>query len=195
MIKNVIFDIGNVLVDFHPIPYFQRLLPKSDMSLICPLIFDSIWEQIDEGRLTCEQAKRKHIQRHPQYTKEIEYVYAHWKEMMALKEDTYAYFKECQQRGFHVFLLSNIGAESHQYLSERYTFFDDADGAILSYQHRCIKPDVRIYQLLIKRYRLNAEECVFFDDNLLNIQNACALGMKGILFENCTQAQWEAALW
>lgn len=123
MIKNVIFDIGNVLVDFHPIPYFQRLLPKSDMSLICPLIFDAIWEQIDEGRLTCEQAKRKHIQRHPQYTKEIEYVYAHWKEMMVLKEDTYAYFKECQQRGFHVFLLSNIGAESHQYLSERYAFF------------------------------------------------------------------------
>ena len=195
MINNVIFDIGNVLVDFHPISYFQCLLPSSDMNVICPLIFDAIWEQIDEGRLTCEQAKRKHIQRHPQYTKEIEYVYAHWKEMMSLKEDTYAYFKECKQRGFRVFLLSNIGAESHRYLSERYAFFDEADGATLSYRHHCIKPDVRIYQLLMERYRLNAEECVFFDDNLLNIQNACALGMKGILFENCTLAQREAALW
>lgn len=195
MIKNVIFDIGNVLVNFYPIPYFQRLLPSSDMNVICPLIFDAIWEQIDAGRLACEQAKQKHIQKHPQYAKEIEFVYAHWKEMMALKEDTYAYFKECKQRGFRVFLLSNIGAESHQYLSERYAFFDEADGAILSYRHHCIKPDVRIYQLLTTQYRLNAEECVFFDDNPMNIQSARALGMKGILFETCIQAQREAALW
>lgn len=195
MIQNVIFDIGNVLVDFQPIPYFQQLLPNSDMKMICPLIFDTIWEKIDEGLLTCEQAKLRHIEKYPQYTKEIEFIYTHWKEMMTLKEDTYAYLKQCQQHHYKVFLLSNIGAESHRYLRERFAFFNDVDGAVLSYRHYCIKPDIKIYKLLLERYQLCANECVFFDDNMLNIQSACSLGMKGICFKSCTQAKKEAALW
>ena len=52
--------------------------------------------------------------------------------MMVLNEETYAYLKECQSHHYQVYLLSNIGLESHQYLKARYAFFDDADGAILS---------------------------------------------------------------
>jgi len=194
-IKNVIFDIGNVLVDFHPIPYFQRLMPQSDMDTICPLIFDETWEKIDQGIYMCDEAKNEHMQKYPQFHQEIACIYAHWKEMMVLNEETYAYLKECQSHHYQVYLLSNIGLESHQYLKARYAFFDDADGAILSYQEHVIKPDQRIYELLLSRYGLKAEECVFFDDNASNAAVACALGIKGIRFITCEQAQQEAALW
>ena len=195
MIKNVIFDIGNVLVDFHPIPYFQALLPNSDMNKICPLIFDAVWEKIDEGLYTCEQAKIKHLEKNPQYHMEIEFIYDHWKEMMVLNEDVYTYLMECRQHQYKVFLLSNIGFESHQYLSERYSFFDDADGAVLSYRYHCLKPDLRIYNILLKQYRLTASECVFFDDHEANIQSANILGIKGIRFDDFLQAKKEADLW
>lgn len=194
-IKNVIFDIGNVLVDFCPIPYFQGLMPQSHMNEICPLIFNEIWEKIDEGIYTCEQAKREHLQKYPQYHAEIDCIYQNWMAMMKLKEDTYAYLKDCMRHHYQVFLLSNIGAESHRYLQERYAFFDDVNGMVLSYQEHVLKPNHKIYQILLSRYQLTAAECVFFDDNAFNIEAACVLGIHGIRFENCEQAKKEAALW
>ena len=143
----------------------------------------------------CDEAKNEHMQKYPQFHQEIACIYAHWKEMMVLNEETYAYLKECQSHHYQVYLLSNIGLESHQYLKARYAFFDDADGAILSYQEHVIKPDQRIYELLLSRYGLKAEECVFFDDNASNAAVACALGIKGIRFITCEQAKQEAALW
>lgn len=194
-VKNVIFDIGNVLVDFHPIPYFQRLMPNHGMEKICPLIFDATWEKIDEGIYTCEQAKREHLNKYPQYQAEIEYIYANWKEMMDLNEATYAYLKECKLHHYQVFLLSNIGAESHCYLKDRYAFFDDVNGGVFSYLEHVIKPNQEIYLILLRRYHLKAEECIFFDDNIRNIQTACSLGMKGVHFMNFKQATHEAKLW
>lgn len=193
--KNVIFDIGNVLVDFHPIPYFQQLLPQSDMKHICSLVFDPIWEKIDQGEYTYMQAKEQHLQRHPQYQKEIGFIYDHWMSMMTLYEDTSAYLNDCKQHGYRIYLLSNIGWESYHYLKKRYSFFDEADGAVFSFAEHCLKPQAEIYKILLERYQLKPQECIYFDDRRANIQTALTLGIKGILFENCQKASQEAALW
>lgn len=193
--RNVIFDIGNVLVDFHPIPYFQSLMPDGEMETVCPLIFDQVWEDIDRGDYLCETAKQMQIEKLPQYEKQINCIYEHWKEMMYLYKDSFSFMKECKEHGYGVYLLSNIGEESHSYLKEQYEFFDLADGMVLSYQERCIKPERRIFECLLERYDLQAKDCVFFDDRKQNIEVAKAVGMRGIVFCSLEQAKKEANLW
>ena len=83
-----------------------------------------MWEQIDCGVLTCEQAQSVHLRRYPHIRKQIVFIYDHWLEMMRLKDDTYAFFKQCKALGNAVYLLSNIGEESHRYLKHKYDFFD-----------------------------------------------------------------------
>lgn len=193
--RNVIFDIGNVLVDFHPIPYYTSLMPEGQMDIVCPLIFDSLWEDIDRGDLLCTQAKELQLQRFPQYQKQIECIYEHWMQMMFLYEDTMQFYLDCKKHGYAIYLLSNIGEESHQYLKQQYPFFDMADGMVLSYQEHCIKPQKQIYEILLERYHLKAEECVFFDDRENNIAMARQLGMQAICFHHVKQAKEEAKLW
>lgn len=191
MIKNYIFDIGNVLVDFHPIPFFEKLLPGKQMEVVCGLVFGEEWEKIDEGLYTGQQVRSYLLQIHPLFSKQIECIFDHWMEMMTPYEDTISYMKELKACGYPVYLLSNIGEESHQYLCKTYDFFDIADGMMLSYKIRCNKPNHKIYKALLDTYQLDAKECIFFDDRIQNIESARALGMQGIHFENMEQARNE----
>lgn len=192
---NVIFDIGNVLVDFHPIPYFSALRPEDHMELVCPLVFNEVWEEIDRGMHTCEEAKAIHLKRFPQYADQIVFIYDHWLEMMTLYDDMMDFFMACKRHGYRVYLLSNIGEESHRYLSKTMPFFDLADGMVLSYEEHVIKPEVKLYRILLERYGLDPKECVFFDDREENIVSARSLGIRVIQFINAEQAQKEAKLW
>lgn len=193
--RNVIFDIGNVLVNFHPVEFFCERFEGAHMETVASLIFDDIWAGTDRGDYLCAEAKRRHHARYPQYGEQIEYIYAHWMEMMTLKEDSVAYLKECRAHGYRVYLLSNIGAESYAYLRKRYAFFQLVDGMTLSFAVHCIKPKPQIYRELLQRWGLSAAECVFFDDQPQNIHTAVDLGMRGIVFKNLAQARKEAALW
>lgn len=195
IMRNVIFDIGSVLVEFDPERFFCERFANEHMEEVCPLIFDDIWAGTDRGDYLCAVAQRMHHERYPQYRKQIDLIYAHWMEMMTLKEESVAYLKECRKHGYRVYLLSNIGKESYEYLRERYAFFQMVDGMTLSFEERCIKPEPQIYQALLTRWRLSAADCVFFDDQPRNIQTAIRLGMRGIVFENIEQARKEAALW
>lgn len=195
MIQNVIFDIGNVLARFHPIAYFAKWLPNSDVEAICGCVFDEIWAGIDRGDYLCDEAKRLHIRKYPQYQKEIEIIYAHWLEMMIPMEETFAFMKECKAHGYHVYLLSNIGIECHEYLAKRDAYFAFADGMVLSYRERCMKPEREIYEILLRRYGLKAQECVFFDDSAANVNAACALGIHAYVFQDVSSAKHEARLW
>lgn len=195
MIKHVVFDIGNVLADFHPIPYFRQKMADVDVSAVCACVFDEIWTRMDRGDFLCAEAMQIHLRKYPQYAKEISYIYEHWLEMMIPLEDTFAYMKECKERGFGVYLLSNIGVECHEYLAKRDAYFNLADGMVLSYQEHLVKPQREIFACLLGRYGLKGEECVFFDDSEANVATACAMGMRGIVFKDLKQAKCEAALW
>ncbi|MCI9292597.1 MAG: HAD family phosphatase [Erysipelotrichaceae bacterium] len=187
--KNFIFDIGNVLVDFHPVTFFEKRMPDMQMDRVCTLVFDDVWEQIDCGVLTCEQAQSVHLRRYPHIRKQIVFIYDHWMEMMRLKDDTYAFFKQCKALGNAVYLLSNIGEESHRYLKHKYDFFDLADGMVLSYQERVLKPNPAIFRILLDRYCLDPSDCVFFDDRKENVETARLLGIQGIVFQSMAQAE------
>lgn len=195
MMRNVIFDIGSVLVNFDPERYFCERFANEHMEEVCSLIFDEIWAGTDRGDYLCAEAQRLHRARYPQYEKQIDLIYAYWMEMMTLKEESVAYLEECRNHGYHVYLLSNIGKESYEYLSGRYAFFQRVDGMTLSFQEHCIKPDPQIYHTLLMKWNLMAADCVFFDDQRQNVETAVMLGMRGIVFDHIEQARREAALW
>lgn len=191
MIKNYIFDIGNVIVSFDPVSYFEKRLPKKKMDYACSLVFNEDWEKLDEGIYTGEQIRQRQLKKHPAYYEQIQFIHDHWLEMMSLKEDTISYLKELKRQGNAIYLLSNIGEESHAYLQAKYGFFDLVDGMVLSYEERLLKPDVRIYQRLLEKYNLQAKECMFFDDKKENIATAKTLGMHGVVFEHLAQVKKE----
>lgn len=192
--KQFVFDIGNVLVDFHPSVYFDQRMPNLSMKEVCPLVFDAVWDCIDCGYLTCDQARKIHLHRYPQYRKQIDLIYDHWKEMMSLKEDTLLFLKAYHQQGHGVYILSNIGAESYAYLKEAYDFFHLVDGMVLSYQEQLLKPNPRIFQVLLTRYGLKPDDCVYFDDRKENVDTALSLGMQGIVFHSMDQAKDEVMI-
>lgn len=193
MIKHYIFDIGNVIVDFHPIPFFEAIMPNKQMDKVCPLVFAKEWECMDAGDYTCAEVQAILVKRYPMYEVQIHCICEHWMEMMKLKEDTIQYMQELQEQGNHVYLLSNISEESYTFLSTKYDFFDWVDGIVLSYRIRCNKPNPRIYQTLLETYHIAAADCIFFDDREGNIHMAQQLGMQGIIFSDIKQAKEEVA--
>lgn len=191
MIKHFIFDIGNVIVDFDPIPYFEKLLPGKHMELVCGLVFDEDWARLDEGVYTGDEVREIQLKKYPEYQEQINCIHDHWMQMMKLKVETISFMKEVKKKGYTTYLLSNIGKESHTYLQKTYGFFDLVDGMVLSYQERLLKPDKRIYECLIDRYQLSPQECVFFDDKEENVRIAKELGIHGIVFQTIAQAKKE----
>ena len=98
------------------------------------------------------------------------------------------WIRELKNQGYGVYYISNFGRQPHIQCSQVLDFLPEMDGGILSYQDQLIKPQPEIYELLLSRYHLNPEECVFLDDTEKNLPPARALGMATILVENHEQA-------
>lgn len=95
-----------------------------------------------------------------------------------------SWIKELKQKGYQVLVLSNFASKAFDDCQEVLDFLPFVDGGILSYRERVIKPEPEIYQLLIDRYQLVPEECVFLDDTLKNLTAAEAFGIHTIHFKN-----------
>lgn len=192
MIKNIIFDIGNVLVTFDPLMYFSQYFDMNTNAFLSQTVFDSDeWLQVDQGLLSEAQAKTIFLNRFPQYHDELEILFTKWKGLMVLKEDTFQFLKELKDEGYRIYLLSNIGDESYEYCTNHFPFFECIDGCVYSYQEKLVKPNEQLYQCLLERYQLVPKECIFMDDALSNIETAHRLGIHAILFKDCASAKEE----
>ena len=90
--------------------------------------------------------------------------------------------KKLKERGYHLYLLTNITEDSYHYIYHLIDIHQIFDGGIFSYQEHLIKPDDAIYQLLLERYHLKKEETIFFDDKKKNVDKANQLGIKSFVF-------------
>ena len=84
--------------------------------------------------------------------------------------------------GYHLYILSNITEESYEYVKSSIPLEEIFEGGVYSYQENVLKPDKRIYEMIMNRYHLNPEETLFFDDRQRNVDAACEIGIKGVLF-------------
>lgn len=184
MIKNIIFDLGRVLVNFEPLEYLEKLEFDENMrNTLNKIIFKSKeWVEYDRGIYKIKDLAQKFINNYPNLEKEINLVLKDdWVKMLKLKEDTAEFLKELKRQGFRIYILSNLSEDAYRFISQ-YDFFKFIDGGVYSYELKICKPDKKIYQAILNKYNLIPEESVFIDDNLDNVEAANNLKIHGIQF-------------
>lgn len=180
-IKNIVFDFGGVLIDWNPIyVYGNEFDSKSEMDFFFENICTHTWNlQQDAGRSLAE-ATRLLQEEHPQYREQIAMYYGRWEEMLGGTIDENVSLIKPLKQNYNVYGLTNWSAETLPIAMERYPFFSELDGIVVSGEEKIVKPDARFYQILLNRYNLNPQETLFIDDNADNIEAAKALKLQTI---------------
>ncbi len=184
MIKNIIFDIGNVLAAWSWREFYESFQYSPDVTerLARATVLSPLWEEFDRGAMDEEALLDKFIENDPGLEKEIRRVRENIHDMLGRYDYAIPWLQDLKGKGYKVYYLSNFSRKAHQECAHVLDFLPLMDGGILSYQEKLIKPDPAIYQLLLRRYGLKAEECVFLDDTKKNVEEAVRQGMAGIVF-------------
>ncbi len=186
MIKNIVFDLGNVVFKLK----FENVIKKftqnkDDINLLKNAIFDSKeWLKLDNGVISKEDAISIMISNLPENLHHIckEIMNCWTKEGLVLNEQTIEFIKRVREKGYNTYILSNAPLEIPEFL-EKKDILKYFDGKIISAEEKLSKPDIRIYELLLKRFNLKPEECLFIDDRRDNIESAIKCGINGIIFD------------
>lgn len=186
-IRNVVFDLGGVMLNYNPRSFIDVFGYDDKKSLeVCEAIFmDPVWADMDLGIYkTYTEALPVFIRRHPSVAEEIKrFFQPGWMDVYTLKEDTEReLYNWVYDKGLNIYILSNFAADGFTYVYNKYAFFRKSKGYVASAFEGVVKPDRRIYEILLERYGLKAGESVFIDDVQVNIKGAEDAGMQGILF-------------
>ncbi|MGN0495132.1 MAG: HAD family hydrolase [Lachnospiraceae bacterium] len=185
-VSNVIFDVGNVLIDFcwektcEMLHFSQDIIDAFEKNMI----LTDVWDMLDEGTISLEHAILRFIEAMPQYEKEVRLFWEHADTFVEEYDYAFELIKELKEKGYKVYLLSNYPLDMYKLHWPAFRFFELVDGYIVSAVEKLRKPDIRIYKLLCERYGLEPSACVFFDDRQINVDAAIEVGMQGILFES-----------
>ncbi|MCX4341150.1 MAG: HAD family phosphatase [Lachnospiraceae bacterium] len=190
MITTIIFDIGNVLADFTWREHYERF--GFDKAMIERLadatVRDPLWNEYDKGVMTYEELFQGFVDNDPEIEPQLREVFADVSTMVIRNDYAIPWIHALQDKGYRCLYLSNFSERAHRECVEALDFIPHMDGGILSYQEKVIKPMPEIYQLLIDRYELTPQECVFLDDTPKNLEGAKKFGIHTIHFQNQTQA-------
>ena len=194
MIKTIIFDIGNVLVDFRWRQVYESFgLGEEDIEKLADAtVRHQAWLDLDQGIITTEEAEAAYIKAAPEYREYIERIYQDMTPMLVQFPYAVPWIKELKERGYRIYILSNWSDPAYKACKDNaLNFLPLADGVVFSYKEFLVKPDRRIYELICNRYEINPDEAVFLDDSAPNIQAARAYGIHGIHFTSYEQAKAE----
>ncbi len=183
MIKNIIFDFGGVVMDWDPRYFFRSYFNDDEkMEYFLKNIARDEWNaEQDRGRTFAEGTEAL-VKIHPEWEKEIRAYYDNWDAMLRgdIPENV-EILRALAHTQYELFGLTNWAAESFPYALEHYDFFQVFKGKIVvSGVEKIIKPEPEIWQILLNRYHIKAEESVFIDDNPKNIEVAGNMGFKTI---------------
>ncbi len=185
MVKNIIFDLGNVLLSFRPSEYFTKNnYPEAIKAVILSDIFGSEeWLMIDNGEISTEDAIDAIAKKSSLNKEEIDHIFNLRTDLMFPLDQNVRLLPALKKRGFRLYYLSNFPLDIFDEVKNGYYFFRHFEGGLISAEAGCSKPENRIYKILLEKYSLVPEECLFIDDTEKNIRAAEALGLKG-LFTN-----------
>lgn len=193
-LKNIIFDFGGVVMDWNPRYYFKNHFNDDEkMEFFLKNIAVDDWNiEQDRGR-TLADGTAHQIAQFPEWEKDIRAYYDNWTTM--LKSDipaNVAVLRKLEHSSYELFGLTNWSAETFPYALENYDFFKIfKDKIVVSGTEKLIKPDPKIFELLLDRYQIKAEESVFIDDNIKNIETALNLGFVCIHIKDDTDLEKE----
>jgi HAD superfamily hydrolase (TIGR01509 family) len=182
MIRNIIFDLGNVLFSWNPSEYLgKKNYSEKETEVILDDIFRSEeWRHLDNGDISTVEAIEKIASKSTLNKDLITLIFNERMEILYPLDVNINLLPLLKKRGFRLFFLSNFPADLFEIVRKDFSFFQLFDGGIISSHVKLSKPDIRIYKKLLSRYKLNPEESVFFDDLNINILGAREAGMTAI---------------
>ena len=186
MVKNVVFDLGNVLLNFNSDKIIADHVQDDELhQQISANIFESEeWILLDRGTITAKEATKRFIERMPQNEKLIKEIMENWKQYLTPINENVEVLNNLAQKPINLYVLSNFHKEAFEEVYKKYDFFNHFDGLIISYREKTVKPEKEIYEKLITRFNLKPETTLFIDDSQRNIEAAQKMGFKTIHFND-----------
>ena len=183
MIKNIVFDIGNVLAGYSPKMEIEKLGTNIErVEYVNTLIIkEKNWTKYLNGLISLDELLTYYNKLNKEYKLEIE---------MLLKKENQKYIiyeiekntkllkklsKKC-----NIYILSNITKETYEYIMDKFSFKENIKGGVYSFEEHILKPDKKIFEILINKYNINPNESIYIDDKEKNIDTANKLGFTGI---------------
>lgn len=186
MIKNIIMDMGNVLLDFNPDVILDKVCdtPEEKSVIDRELFHGKEWIQGDLGEINNAErfygvSKRVPVALHEKLQDCVD----NWDICMVPLKGAKEFLELAKRKGYNIYVLSNACSKFHEYFPKYYDL-DFFDGVVVSCDIHIIKPDIRIYEYLLETYNLKPQECLFIDDRPENVEGAKAANMEAVVFKN-----------
>jgi 2-haloacid dehalogenase len=190
MIKNIIFDFGNVFIGWDPRRIFRQIIPDNELDNFMQTVWREEWNNNLDSGITFAENERILSAKYPQHKEYITFFNQHWYDSLSEENpESVTLLANVQQAGYATYGLSNWSAETFPSTMEAHPFFKTLTGIVLSGEEGVCKPDPPIYHILLGRYRLHPEECVFIDDRQENLDTAKRLGIDTVLFQTAAQVR------
>ena len=186
-IQAIIFDYGNVLIEWNPRYVYQRYFPDDPQGM--EEFFKEInfmdWNALQDKGRSFAEGVAKLSRQFPHHAHLIQAYHEHWIDSIGEAYwGTVDIMRELKQKGYSIYGLSNWSAETFPSVREKYNFFDLFDDMVISGLVGSVKPEPEIFHILLEKIGKPAQECLFIDDSLPNIQQANTMGFATIHFQN-----------
>ena len=193
-IKAIVFDYGNVLIDWNPRNVYRRFFPDD------PEGMERFLQEINFMEWNAHQDRGRPFEagvailsgQFPQYAELIRAYHENWSDSIGdIYTGTIEILKKLKQAGYPLYGFSNWSAETFPLVRAKHDFFDIFDDMVISGEVGFAKPEPEIYQILLGKIGRPAHECLFIDDSLPNIQQANKIGFATIHFQSPSQLEKE----
>ena len=186
-IDTIIFDLGGVLIDWNPEHVYKKVFngDQNKVDWFLNNICTSDWNVEQDAGRTLSDGTEILVNQFPEHEKLIRIFYDRWEDMIGgvIKETEDILYNLKRQDKYNLYALTNWSHETFHIPFQRYDFFKHFEGIVVSGEEKTRKPFPKIYEILLERYDLNPESCLFIDDNLENITTAEKFGINGIHYK------------
>ena len=192
--KNIILDVGMVLVDFCWEDLLKQLgiTGEAFEAVADATVRTQDWNEYDRSTKQDEEILRGFIENAPDYRQQIQLFWDHMSGMIQQYPYAKSWMKSLKESGHDVYILSNYARRTYELTKEEgLSFLPLADGAVFSFETGHIKPEKELYHVIMDKYGLLPKECVFIDDNAANLVYPKELGWSTIQFHNFVQVKEE----
>jgi putative hydrolase of the HAD superfamily len=191
-VRNVIFDLGGVVLDWNPDRIVSRFQPVLELQAALKAeLFGPDWRLFDRGMLSESELIDRLELRVGRPKQEVTAILDAVRESLVANPDTVKLIRALQGQGTPLYCLSNMPAGIYTHLRQRHDFWDAFSGIVISGEIKMMKPEPEVFRHLLDTFNLRPEESVFIDDVLANIDAARQIGLHTIWFKDAAQCRRE----